>query len=146
MQGLKITLVSRVYTQDIRQCHFMLYKMLQGNMAEKQKRYRKGKEGFRKIKATWKSRPIPASFKRLWLFKTRLTSIICLLWYYYQHIMDTECNILFIQSLSSHEHLHLIVQRKRSIVFSEAVEQFDILEFLMLITDWNVKYEKKIFT
>lgn len=53
----------------------------------------------------------------------------------YQHIMNTECNILFIQSLSSHEHLHLIVQRKRPIIFSEAVEQFDILEFFMLITD-----------
>lgn len=69
------------------------------------------------------------------LFKNRQTSIICLPWYYYQHIMDTECNILFIQSLSSHEHLHLIVQRKCPIIFSEAVEQFDILEFLMLITD-----------
>lgn len=53
----------------------------------------------------------------------------------YQHIMNTECNILFIQSLSSHEHLHLIVQRKRPVIFSEAVEQFDILEFFMLITD-----------
>lgn len=49
--------------------------------------------------------------------------------------MNTECNILFIESLSSHEHLHLIVQGKGPIIFSEAVEQLDILEFFMLITD-----------
>lgn len=93
-------------------------------------------------KVTGLPRPIPAWFESLWLFENRLTSIICFLWYYYQHIMDTECNILFIQSLSSHEHLHLIVQWKRPIIFSEAVEEFGILEFFMFITDWNTKLKK----
>lgn len=50
-------------------------------------------------------------------------------------MMDAECNVLFIEPLSSHEHLHLIIQRKRPIVFSEAVEEFDILEFFMLVTN-----------
>lgn len=50
-------------------------------------------------------------------------------------MMNAECNVLFIEPLSSHEHLHLIIQWKRPIVFSEAVEEFDILEFFMLVTN-----------
>lgn len=43
-------------------------------------------------------------------------------------------NILLIQPLSSHEGLHFIVQWEGAIILPKAVEEFDILEFLMLVT------------
>lgn len=43
-------------------------------------------------------------------------------------------DILLIQPLSPHEGLHFIVQREGTVVLSKTVEEFDILELLMLIT------------
>lgn len=43
-------------------------------------------------------------------------------------------NLLLIKPLSPHEGLHFTVQREGAVVLSKAVEEFDVLEFLMLIT------------
>lgn len=44
------------------------------------------------------------------------------------------CDILLIQPLSPHEGLHFVVQREGAIILSKAVEEFDVLEFLVLVT------------
>lgn len=42
-------------------------------------------------------------------------------------------DILLIQPLSPHEGLHFIVQREGAVIFSKAIEEFDVLELLMLV-------------
>lgn len=58
-----------------------------------------------------------------WVFVIANASLSIQTWY----------NILFIDPLPSHEHLHFVVERERPIIFPEAVEKFEILEFLMFV-------------
>ena len=44
------------------------------------------------------------------------------------------CHVLLVQPLSSHEGLHFIVQWEGAVILSKAIEEFDILEFLVLVT------------
>ena len=48
---------------------------------------------------------------------------------------ESTCNLLLIQPLSPHEGLHFVVQGEGAVILSKAVEEFDVLEFLMLITN-----------
>lgn len=43
--------------------------------------------------------------------------------------------LLLIQSLSSHEDLHLGVEGKRAVVLAEAVQQFGVLKRVPLVTN-----------
>ena len=56
---------------------------------------------------------------------------------YKVQVEESTCNLLLIQPLSPHEGLHFVVQGEGAIILSKAVEEFDVLEFLMLITNWK---------
>lgn len=45
--------------------------------------------------------------------------------------------LLLIYPLASHENFSLAVQRKRSVIFPEAVKQLHVFELLVLITNCN---------